>query len=61
MDLPNPVGSQQQAIYNGSLRGILNAADAVPLGENVVIDFDSDGGGFDTFQPVGPLRRSPAR
>lgn len=54
-DIPNPVGAAQQAIYNGSLRGILNQADAEPANDTVIIDFDSDGGGFDEFQPVAPL------
>jgi hypothetical protein len=52
---PNPAIPAQQAIYNGSLRGIIAQADALPTNEHVIINFDSDGGGFDTFQPVAPL------
>lgn len=55
VDIPNPGTPAQWAIYNGSLRGILNQANAEPAGTTVTIDFNSDGGGFDEFQPVSPL------
>jgi parallel beta-helix repeat protein len=55
VDIPNPSNAAQWAIYNGSLRGAIVQADDLPTADTVVIDFDSDGGGFDTFQPVAPL------
>jgi hypothetical protein len=55
VDIPNPASPAQQAIYNGSLRGVIAQADTLPASDRVVIDFDSDGGGFDTFGLVAPL------
>jgi hypothetical protein len=54
VDLPTRTVANAN-IYDHSLRGVIQQADAVPAGTGVVIDFNVDGGGFAEIMPVAPL------
>ena len=54
VDLPSRT-TANASIYDHSLRGVIQQANAQPAGANVSIDFKVDGGGFAEILPVSPL------
>lgn len=54
VDLPSRT-TANASIYDHSLRGIIQQANAQPAGTSVLIDFNVDGGGFAEIMPVSPL------